>query len=109
MGCHSILFDGWNQGVLGNAGIFVNNGCQNLLDGSGSFRRDGHVAMFETVNGFVAGASGREKDNSWREVFVPENVNEVDWVYSGRHESRKSLPRSGRKYKDRLLKYEHIF
>jgi hypothetical protein len=65
--------------------------------------------MFEAVNGFVAGPPGREKDNSWREVFEPEDLNKIDWVYSRRHELRKILTRSNRNYKDRLQKYEQIF
>ena len=44
------------------------------------------MAIFETIEGFVASPSGGKKDNGRGKVFMPEDLNEVNWVNCRRHE-----------------------
>ena len=57
------------------------------------------MAIFETIEGFVASPSGGKKDNGRGKVFMPEDLNEINWVNCRRHEWEKILTIFERKYK----------
>ncbi len=57
------------------------------------------MAIFEAIDGFVASSPRGKKDNGRGKVFVPEDLNEINWVNCRRHEWVKILAIFERKYK----------